>query len=274
MKWLWIPLALLVACAPASEPGIDSTVTSPATTPPVTTTTPQPAPSPSPVPPQPPAEANITIESVEIANPLVIAGRARTFESNVALRARDASGNVIGEGFTTAQGEMGRHSPYRGTLWLTRHPGAKIVVQALEYSAKDGSEINLVSVERPFAVEAIDAQLVFPDLNCTGTKPFTRKLPKSVSLARLLVEVLIAGPTQDEKLRGAATPFPEGSRVESVILRDGVLTVDFNERLQNVGGSCRAQMIRTSVTKTLEALPSVERVVITAAGSEKLALQP
>lgn len=269
MKWLWLPLTLLVACAPASDPAVDSTATSPATTPPATS-----VPEPVPAPPTPPAEANITIESIEIANPLVVAGRARTFENNVALRARDANNNVIAEGFTTAQGEMGQHSPYRGTLWLTRHPGERITVEALEYSAKDGSEVNLVSVERPFAVETIDAQLVFPDLNCTGTKSVTRTLPKSVSLARLLVEVLIAGPTQEEKLRGAATPFPEGSRVESVILRDGVLTVDFNERLQNVGGSCRAQMIRTAVTKTLEALPSVTKVVITAGGSEKLALQP
>ena len=273
MKCFWILFVLLAACAPATEPVADSTATSPATTPPMTSTL-EPAPTPVPRPPRPPAEANITIESVALANPLVIEGRARTFENNVALRARDAGGAIIAEGFTTAVGEMGQHSPYRGSLWLTRHPGSKIVVEALEYSAKDGSEINLVSIERPFAVEAIDAQLVFPDLNCTGTKPFTRKLPKSVSLARLLVEVLVAGPTQEEKLRGAATPFPEGSRVESVILRDGVLTVDFNERLQNVGGSCRAQMIRTSVTKTLEALPSVKRVVITTAGSEKLALQP
>lgn len=270
MKWLWFPMVLLVACAPASDPASDTTATSPATTPPPVTSSPEPEPA----SPRPPAQANITIESVEIANPLVISGRARTFENNVALRAKDANGAVIAEGFTTARGEMGQHSPYRGTLWLTRDPGDRIVVEALEHSAKDGSEINVVSVERPFTMETVEAQLVFPDLNCTGTKSFVRRVPKSVSLARLLVEVLIAGPTQEEKLRGAATPFPEGSRVESVILRDGVLTVDFNERLRNVGGSCRAQMIRTAVTRTLESLPTVTKVVITAAGSEKLALQP
>ena len=59
-----------------------------------------------------------------------------------------------------------------------------------------------------------------------------------------------------------------------MILRDGTLTVDFNERLQNVGGSCRAQMIRAAVTETLSRLPSVKKVVITAGGSETLALQP
>jgi hypothetical protein len=59
-----------------------------------------------------------------------------------------------------------------------------------------------------------------------------------------------------------------------VILRNGTLTVDFNHRLQNVGGACAATAIRESVTRTMKALPSVQRVIITAAGSEKLALQP
>jgi hypothetical protein len=68
--------------------------------------------------------------------------------------------------------------------------------------------------------------------------------------------------------------FPRGSDVKSVVLRDGTLTVDFNERLQNVGGSCVASAIRQSVTRTLQQLPTVKQVVITAAGSEKLALQP
>jgi spore germination protein GerM len=117
--------------------------------------------------------------------------------------------------------------------------------------------------------------LEFPVGNdCIETRPFTRIVPKSPSVARLLVEALIAGAVPAERAAGAVSPFPEGSDVNSVVLRDGVLTVDFNERLRNVGGSCAATAIRRSVTRTLERLPTVKRVVITAAGSEKLALQP
>ena len=93
-------------------------------------------------------------------------------------------------------------------------------------------------------------------------------------MARLLVEALVNGPTAEERRGGAVTAFPERSAVQSVILRDGVLTVDFNDRLQNVGGSCRAQMIRVSVTETIGRLPVVKKVMITAGGSDKLALQP
>jgi hypothetical protein len=209
--------------------------------------------------------ANITIENVAIANPLVIEGRARTFENHVSLRARDANGRVMAEGYTTATGELGHHNPYRGTLWLTRDPGARITIEALDHSAKDGAEQYLVSLERPFDVERIDAVLYVPDANCTRVTPRTVRMPKSISMARLLVEALM-------KMDG--TPFPQGSGVNSVNLRGGVLTVDFNERLQNVGGACAAQMIRESVTQTLKRLPSVQNVVLTAGGSEKLALQP
>lgn len=248
---------------------------------------PEPAPVPEPVPatrpasgsnasapaPTPaPVERNVYLDAIEVANPVIVTGRARTFENNVALRLRDARGKRIAETFTTSTGEMGHHNPYRGTLWVTRDPGGEITVEALEYSAKDGSEQSLVSLTRPFAVEKVDATLYFPNTDCTGVNPYPRRIPKSVSHARLLVEALLAGPIESE--RGAVTAFREGSRVESVILRNGVLTVDFNERLQNVGGACRAEMIRESVTRTLQALPAVRKVAITAGGSEALALQP
>ena len=216
---------------------------------------------------------NISIDEVEAANPVIVSGHARTFENNVALRVRGRDG-LVAEGFTTSRGEMGQHNPYRATLWLTRDPGKTIVVEALEYSAKDGAETNLARVEKPFSTQLVNAVLYLPDEKCTGVSPHTRAIPKSISMARLLVEALIAGPTAQERSKGAAAVFPSGSRVESVNLRDGVLTVDFNERLQNVGGACRAQMIRASVSETLRHLPGIRKVVITAAGSEKLALQP
>ena len=275
MKVFAIGLLILVACSPAvEEKPAPASATSPETsseTPSAQSTVAEP---PAVIPPVINEQPNITIANVEIANPLVISGLARTFENNVVMRALAADGSVVTEGFTTATGEMGQHSPYRGTLWLTRDPGNRITVEAFEYSAKDGSVTNKATVEKPFSVELVEATLYFSDENCTGVKPYTRRIPKSISMARLLVETLVQGPTADERSRGAAVAFPEGSAVQSVILRDGTLTVDFNERLQNVGGSCRAQMIRAAVTETLKRLPAVKKVVITAGGSEKLALQP
>jgi hypothetical protein len=213
------------------------------------------------------AQREITIDRIEIANPLVVTGLARTFENNVVVRVRDARGALITETFTTSAGEMGHHNPYRATVWLTRHPGSSIIVEALEYSAKDGSDRSLVKRRSPFNVAPVTVELALPSdpqHDCTKTRLVKRQLPKTVSMVRVLVEALLAEPS----------PFPKGSRVESVNLRGGVVTVDFNERLRNVGGSCAAQAIRASVTGTLRRLPNVREVVITAAGNKEQALQP
>lgn len=261
MRFYVVALLILISCKPS--PPVSET-TAPAA-PVETGESPAKPQSPNePVqPPEPQVSREISIASVGVANPVVIAGRARTFENNVVLRIRDASGKLMKETFTTSDGEMGRHNPYRAEIWLTRDPGSRITAEALEYSAKDGSERSLVRAEKPFNVELIEISLRLPNADCTGLVTTKRRVPKSIAMARLLVEAIMEHPV-----------FPKGSAVRSVNLRDGVLTVDFNERLQNVGGSCAVQMIRAAVTETLMQLPAVKRVVITAAGSEKLALQP
>lgn len=212
-------------------------------------------------------------------NPITVTGKARTFENNVQIRLRDASGKTIRETFTTARGEMGTFSPFSATLFMTRDPGGRVTVEAFELSAKDGSLDSIDSATAYVAVPPKRIRLFLPQgdasaSDCTKVFPLDRDVPNSVSFARLLVEALVDGPTDVEKAKGFTSPFPPGSGVESVILRDGTLRVDFNHRLQNVGGSCRAQSIRAAVEQTLGALPEVQKVLITAGGSEALALQP
>ncbi|MEX2180010.1 MAG: Gmad2 immunoglobulin-like domain-containing protein [Gemmatimonadaceae bacterium] len=219
-------------------------------------------------------QREIFIDAVTTGNPVVVRGRARTFENTVQVRARDADGALIAMNFTTSAGEMGHHNPYEAQLWLVRDPGSRMFVDAFEYSAKDGSERSLTTDTLEFAGARMPVTLMFSADECTATKSFDRQVPRTVAVARLLVEALVAGPTAADKAAGASAPFPPGSRVNTVRLRDGELTVDFNERLQNVGGSCAAQAIRASVTHTLERLPAVRRVVISAGGSRDLALQP
>ena len=258
-------IVAVVACTPP-ERNTDTSATAPATAPE--------APAPPPAVEPAPASQEIYIDSVLAANPLVITGRARTFENAVSLRARDARGALIVEQFVISVGEMGQHNPYEARLWIVRDPGGRVTVDAFEYSAKDGSVRSLTSKSAAYDVEAIPATLMFPAGDCTKIEPFPRKVPKSIAMARLLTEALVAGPTAEERAAGATPPFPAGSQVRSVIMRDGEVIVDFNERLQNVGGSCAATAIRESVVRTLKTLPSVKKVTITAGGSEGLALQP
>ena len=252
---------LLTACA---SPPADSRDTTAAPAPPETSRG-----NPAPTRPQ-----EIYIDSVRAENPLVVYGRARTFENTVQVRVRDARGDTIAEVFETSVGEMGHHNPFVARVWLTRDPGNRVAVEAFEYSANDGSVRSLMSKEVEIARVRMPLTLLFPTADCNATIALTRHVPHSVGIARLLVEALVAGPRDAEKAGGATAPFPRGSRVRSVILQNGVVTVDFNERLQNVGGACAAQAIRMSVTETLKRLPNVREVVITAGGSRELALQP
>lgn len=207
-------------------------------------------------------------------NPLKVSGHARTFENNVVLRVRDGKA-LVTETYTTATGEMGQWNPWRTEIWLTRSPSqGRLTVDAIEHSAKDGSVRAIVSRDVVLDGRSTTLSLVFPMGDCTRFQTFQRAVPHSVSVARLAAEALVAGPVAEEKRAGASNPFPRGAQVRSAILRNGILTVDFDERLQNVGGACAATAIRQSVTRTMNLLPSVKDVVITAGGSEKLALQP
>ena len=221
-----------------------------------------------------PKSKDVTIDLVVTANPLIVLGHARTFENAVTVRALAPDKSVIAEQHVISTGEMGQSNPFRADLWMTRMPPPEITVEALSFSAKDGSVQASASRQAKTTMPSTSMALVFPTKDCTEFEVFRREVPKPAAIARLMVEALVAGPTADDKARGATPPFPNGSAVRSVVLRDGVLTVDFNERLQNIGGSCAATAVRESVTRTLRQLPTVRKVVITAGGSEKLALQP
>jgi Immunoglobulin-like domain of bacterial spore germination/Sporulation and spore germination len=264
---LVVAIGLASCDAPSRRQTQDTARTHPA----FDTTRPAPAPTAAPV--AAPARPDVEIDSVSRGNPVIVYGHARTFENAVSARVLDAHGALIQEvhGMSTG-GEMGQHNPFALPVWLLRDPGTRITAQAFDYSAKDGAIIGLTSrvVDVPPARIAATVHLVSTDCS---TKPFTRSVPPAAAPARLLAEMLVAGPIADEKRTGAYQAFPERSAVNTVTIRDSVLTVDFNEPLRHVGGACTARALREAITKTLM-LPGVRQVVITSAGSRELALLP
>ena len=219
--------------------------------------------------------AGVPIES----NPFTVSGTARTFENHVSLRILDAGGNLIQQTSAIATGEAGNFNPWQKAILLATHPGATVTVEAAEISPKDGSTRSIASRSVPFRVPSRKLTLFFHDgrrapNDCSAVFPVEREVPATLSIAQLAVQTLIAGPSADEQSRGFSNAFPDGVVLRSVIIRDGVATVDFSEQAGNVGGSCRAQAIRAGTEKTLKALAGIRDVVITAAGNRELALQP
>jgi hypothetical protein len=212
-------------------------------------------------------------------NPIRLEGRARTFENHVEIRVEDDHGQQLASRYATAVGELGQFNPWSDELLLTSDPGKAITVTAIERSAENGAirtshsiRINVEGAEMPVT-------LYFPNSNrsgtdCTAVEKVVRDVPASVAVARLALEALVRGPLHPESAAGFRSPFPERAALRSVSLRGGVLTADFNEAMQNVGGSCRVQAIRAAIERTMKEIPGVDRVVITAMGDEKLALQP
>ncbi|MGH9457021.1 MAG: Gmad2 immunoglobulin-like domain-containing protein [Thermoanaerobaculia bacterium] len=276
-----ILLAAAIGCTDTTPPTERPSPTDPPSAPAVTVT------DASPVPPAAGVDrgaGNVILEtpahgSMVATNPVTVAGRARTFENHVGIRLEDQRGHLMKEAYATATGEIGEFNPFSTEVFITSAPGETMRVTIFETSAKDGSIRS-----RDAAVVLVTAprrtmRLYFPNQrtggeDCTVVRPVVRTLPASLSAARLAMEALVDGPTSAERVAGFMNPFPAGSAVRSVNLANGVLTVDLNERLVNVGGSCRVQAIRAAIDSTLRELDGIDRVVITAMGSEGQALQP
>jgi len=83
----------------------------------------------------------------DILNPqFVIKGRARVFENQLNFRVRDAKGRSLIEGTMTAKvPDTGKFGPFEATV--SSLPKGKTTIEVFDHSAKDGSEVDKVSVK-------------------------------------------------------------------------------------------------------------------------------
>ena len=100
------------------------------------------------------AEANIIvsnpINNATVSSPFKVEGRARVFENVVSVKLKDNSGKVMIQGTTEAQSpDMGQYGPFSKEIqYETSETGG--ILEVFESSAKDGSEINKVTVSLKF----------------------------------------------------------------------------------------------------------------------------
>lgn len=81
-----------------------------------------------------------------ITSPVTIRGNARVFEATVSFRLKDAAGNVLAEGFTTAaEGAPGR-GDFEGELAFKPDGSGQGQLEVFEESMKDGSDLNKVII--------------------------------------------------------------------------------------------------------------------------------
>ncbi len=95
--------------------------------------------------------ANISLSEPQpnqkVGNPMIIRGEARVFENTVSLRVLDENGDVLAEAFTNAAApDTGEFGKFEISLIYKTPRGTTGTVEVFENSAKDGSEINKVTI--------------------------------------------------------------------------------------------------------------------------------
>lgn len=91
----------------------------------------------------------------------------------------------------------------------------------------------------------------------------SREIPLTTTPIKDTLELLLKGElTTAEKAAGFETEFPlDGFSVKSVVLKDGVLTVEFNDQFsKSNGGSCRTFNLQMQIEKTLKQFSEVTEI--------------
>ena len=111
-------------------------------------------------------------------------------------------------------------------------------------------------------------------LNCEKVYSVERQVFKKKAMIQSLEE-LLKGPSLEEQEKGYFTSINSGVNVNSLIVKDDIVTVDFDEQLEyQIGGSCRVVAIRSQIMGTLVQFSEINNVIISINGRTEDILQP
>ncbi len=216
----------------------------------------------------------------EVGLPLVVRGEARTFENVVNVRLSQQDGRILAEDFTTADApDIGQFGPFEFQLTYPEPTQRNGILEVFQHSAKDGSEIDKVTIPVIFArADAMMINVYFSgqnSQNCEAVVSARRRIPRTQQTARAALEQLLRGPTAEERNQGLQTQINPGVEIKGLSIQNGVAYADFNDALENgVAGSCRVQAIRSQITQTLLQFPTINSVQISINGRTNDVLQP
>jgi hypothetical protein len=216
--------------------------------------------------------------------PVTVQGKARVFENQFNYRILDVNKDVIDEGKAYAnsqeQGQYGNFSIMINSLPTMR--ANAITVEVFDYSAKDGKEIDTVSIPLIYdPANSIPVNVYLSRKNapagqdCTKVFPVEHHVMKTSQTARAALEELLKGPVTMEKNNGYYSGINEGVKIQKLTIVNGTAKVDFNSQLETgIAGSCKVSAIRAQISETLKQFPSVKEVVISINGNTEGILQP
>jgi len=182
--------------------------------------------------------------------------------------------------FESSHGGYGNRSEEMVTQVITTHIIEIAVENNKVVSAiTDGryDEINKESIVPVFEDETLS--IFF--LNIASEQEELTKVERTVSVVsgesfpQLAIKELLKGPSAEESENGIFSMINPGTILYSLTLKDGVATVDFNQKLQeNTAGSATVMAIRNQIEETLLQFEYIEEVIISIDGETEEILQP
>jgi hypothetical protein len=212
-----------------------------------------------------------------ITSPLLVFGFSRAASASLDWRLRDAGGAIVQSGtlgLNTAL--LNQYQPFRLEIFLA---AVSAPAFTLELSGPRG--VDLVSVPlQLLSIEPLTFKVYFPNSSqgsardCTKVFAVERTLAPTSAVSRAALLELLKGPTSAEKAKGYYSSLLPSLQVNSVVVGDDVVAVDFNQPINWVRTGCGLTSARAQIASTLAEFGSVMAVHLTVGGENLVVLEP
>jgi spore germination protein GerM len=131
-----------------------------------------------------------------------------------------------------------------------------------------------ISASLYFANSDKDPDVLKPEI--TYPVKVSIRAGKDDEIFRKILEELLKGPPPEYKDKGYYTALPPRAKINSVNYENGTIHVDFNEALNQGGGSCEMDQRRSQIENTLKNVSGreVKKVILSVNGDAQNVLQP
>ncbi len=222
-----------------------------------------------------------------VQNPLAVKGEAKGFwffEASFPIKILDENNNVLGQGIAQA-------NPPAGGDWMTEEFVPFEATIEFEAPAQEKGFLVLIK-DNPSGLPEHDAEFRIPvvlektqpqqtvslyyynpeldkdesgNIMCSrqGLSQVQRKILVTQTPIQDTIKLLLKGElTQEERLLGISTEYPlDGFSLEGASLKDGVLTLQFNDPNNKTGGgACRVGILWFQIEGTAKQFAGIQQV--------------
>lgn len=216
-----------------------------------------------------------------VKSPLIIEGEARGpwfFEATFPIKLIDENGNILARHYAQAKGEWMTDDfvPFGAELNFAV-PNDQKATLVLEKDNPSGLPEHSDELRIPVILQKsgrmVELYYYNPDLDkdesgnimCSrkGLAAVEREIPVTQTPVQDAIRLLISGELiTEEQARGITTEYPlEGFALKGAFLKDGVLTLEFDDlSSKTVGGACRVGILWFQIEATAKQFPEVQQV--------------